>query len=104
VEGFAVTPADAALRDALVYRTVLVGGAVTGWIPAGRFCRSRGESRALFGFEVAVKAAAAGRFACVYGGRFMDGTQVGPVTEGGVCVSPSGAALRGIWVEMRETG
>jgi len=100
IEGFQLDPRNLATPDDLEYQAIPKGGVLTSWVSAGQFCGTRGQKLPLLGFCVRVRSA--GRLDCRYSGRFVDGSEVGPLQPGTMCCSPSGAALEAIRITLRS--
>lgn len=95
IEGFAILPTPDEADIALSYQVIDETGAAGDWTEAGSFAGERGVSRRLLGF--AIKGAGV---RCAYHGRFLDGQETGPVMDGAVCTSPSGAPLEALRVKV----
>jgi len=104
IEGFSVTPADAALPapippltppleppvltpDDIEYQAILGNNWSTPWFSGGAFCGSRGLMLPLLGFSVRPRGAAAEAFECVYRGRFIGGGVSAECRDGAPCHS-----------------
>jgi arylsulfatase A-like enzyme len=94
IEGFQLAPRNLVALAGLEYQAIPKGGALTQWVSGGQFCGTRGQGSPLLGFCIRVRRA--GWVDCRYGGRFVDGSEVGLLEPGTMCCSPSGAALEAI--------
>ncbi len=99
IEGFLLTPQPAVIEAQLEYQAVLPDGQLSPWVPVGQYCGTRLQTLPLFGF--CIRATAAARFDCVYSGRFVDGSEIGPMNAGTVCRTPSGAPLEALSVTLQ---
>lgn len=106
IEGFAISPLEGLGPHQLEYSAVAATGGETGWIEGGRLCGTRGAGAALAGFALRLKPAAAADYECEYRGSFSSGRIVGPVRDGGLCISDQGDRLEAIQVFIlpREPG
>jgi SAM-dependent methyltransferase len=91
IEGFALAPHHSTTPIGFEYQAVLADGILSPWVSRGQFCGTRGQTSPLFGF--CIRTGGAAQFDCRYSGRFVDGSEIGPLTAGTVCRAPSGAAL-----------
>jgi hypothetical protein len=57
-------------------------------------------SLSMVGLRVRLVGKAAKRFSCVYGGRFVEAGEVGPVSDGAAC-SAGEAPMEAFWVALR---
>lgn len=99
IEGFLLTAQAPATQAPFEYQAVLPDGQLSPWVPAGQFCGTRRQTLPLFGF--CIRTSAAARFDCVYSGRFVDGSEVGPMNAGTICRAPSGAPLEALRVTVQ---
>lgn len=97
MEGFLVQPTEPAPGIPFQYRVIDESGREGDWTDAGSFVGDRGAGRRLYGF--AMKAPSA---RCIYHGRFLDGQEVGPITDGEICQSPGGAPLEAIRIKILQ--
>jgi hypothetical protein len=93
VEGFGMAPANGITLEDVEYQAVLGRNWLSPWVEGGKFCGSRGMALPLLGIKVRLKGATAKAFACSYSATFIDGTAVGPVSDGETCEAESLAAL-----------
>jgi len=99
IEGFLLTAQAPATQAQFEYAAVLPDGQLSPWVPAGQYCGTRLQTLPLFGF--CIRASAAARFDCVYSGRFVDGSEIGPMNAGTVCRTPSGAPLEALRITLQ---
>jgi hypothetical protein len=104
IEGFALQPRSGIALADLAYRAVLHDGSLSPWMSAGEFCGTRGECRPIHGFAVQLRGAAADRFICECAARFVDGTEVNPVSDGVAAVAPSLSPLEAMRIILRPRG
>jgi len=101
IEGFSLTPRLGISPDDFEVRAVLGRDWLSPWLPGGSFCGSRGLALPMRGFCLRLHPAAAARFELVFSARFVDGTDVGPITGDRPCASPNLAALEAFQVQLR---
>jgi hypothetical protein len=99
IEGFLLAPHDLTTQIGLEYQAVLKDGLLSPWVPGGQFCGTRGQTLPLFGF--CIRTGGAAQFDCLYSGRFVDGSEIGPLKAGAVCRAPTGAALEAFRVILQ---
>jgi SAM-dependent methyltransferase len=100
IEGFQLPPRNSAPPAELEYQAIPKGGVLTQWVLAGQFCGTRGQRVPLLGFCIRVRGP--GRLDCSYSGRFVNGSEVGPLQAGTMCCAPSGVALEAIRITLRS--
>lgn len=93
VEGFALKPPAEVAAEDIEYQAVLGRGWMSPWSEGGQFCGSRGMSLPILGLRVRLRGAAAKAHGLSLSATFVDGSEVGPITDGGICETPSLAAL-----------
>ena len=93
IEGFGLAPLAGVPAADVEYQAVLGRNWLSPWIEAGKYCGSRGMALPLLGLKIRFKGAAAKAFECTYSATFVDGSAVGPVSDGEACESESLAAL-----------
>src|SRR5271166_372988 len=93
IEGFGLAPLAGLPVADMEYQAVLGRNWLSPWIEAGKYCGSRGMALPLLGLKIRLKGAAARAFECSYSATFVDGSAVGPVSDGEACESESLAAL-----------
>lgn len=100
VEGFGVTlppgwsPAD------LEYQGIAGKAGATPWLASPEFCGSRGHTVPLLGLAIRLRGNAARLYDCTYRASFIDGSTAGPVPQGLLCQSPSGAAVEAFQISI----
>lgn len=101
VEGFAIAPASVISVEDIEYQALLGRGWLSPWAEGGQFCGSRGMALPILGLRVRLRNEAAHRFECVYEATFVDGTTIGPVSNGQPCEAPSLAPLEAFTLALR---
>ena len=101
IEGFSLTPPPGIPAEALEYRAVLGRDWLSPWLPAGRYCGSRGLALPLRGFSLRLLGAAAAGFSCSYAARFVDGSEIASAGAERVCVAATLAPLEAFQVHLR---
>ncbi len=101
IEGFALQPARGVPASDIEYQAVLGRGWLSPWVEGGQFCGSRGMSLPILGLRVRLKGASAQAYQLVVAGTFVDGAQIGPVSDGEPCEAPSLAALEAFVVAIQ---
>jgi hypothetical protein len=104
VEGFGLAPVDGFASEDLEYQAVLGRNWLSPWVEAGKFCGSRGMALPLLGLKVRLKGAAAKTLECSYSATFVDGSSIGPVSEGETCEAESLAALEAFQIVIQPRG
>lgn len=99
LEGFALLPVGLLDRLGLQYRAIDADGHAGDWRERGAFAGSRGRAARLHGFAARMQ----NHDFLRYYGRFTDGTEIGPLAAGAPCISPSGAPLEAIRIEIDAT-
>lgn len=103
LEAFAILSAGAVQPDAIEYCGVMADGYQTPWLSNQVLCGSRGRGMPLTGFAIRLKPEISAHYDCSYIGRFVSGTQVGPVRDGELCSSGvPGDALEAIEIQIAE--
>ena len=88
VEAFSVRPLERLAADQIEYKALAATGYETPWLSNGAICGSRGMATPLLGFAVRAKAGEpAAEYDFEYSGAFLSGTIVGPMRNGGPCMS-----------------
>jgi hypothetical protein len=104
VEGFGLAPLEGVAAEDLEYQAVLGRNWLSPWVEAGKFCGSRGMALPLLGLKVRLKGAAAKTMECSYSATFVDGSTVGPVSNGETCEAESLAALEAFQIVIQPRG
>jgi hypothetical protein len=99
VEGFGIAPPMLPEAD-IEYRAVLGEDWLSPWVCGGTYCGSRGMGLSLLGMAIRLTGKSRRKFRCSYSATFVDGSTVGPVSNGAACVSKNLAALESIHVEI----
>ena len=100
IEGFALQSLRLTVPGELEYQAVLGRSWLSPWAEAGQFCGSRGMSLPVLGLHVRLRGAAAEAFSVAVSATFVDGTAIGPVSDG-PCEAPSLAALEAYQVVLQ---
>jgi len=101
VEGFGIAPNNGIMLSDIEYQAVLGRNWLSPWVEGGKYCGSRGMALPLLGLKVRLKGEAAKAYECRYSGTFVDGSAVGPVSDGESCEAESLAALEAFQIEVR---
>lgn len=101
IEGFAIAPASGVAPSDIEYQAVLGRGWLSPWVEGGQFCGSRGMALPILGLRVRLRGAAADAHECSLSASFVDGSAVGPVSDGEPCESQSLAPLEAFQLTLR---
>ena len=104
VEGFGMAPLNGLAPEDLEYQAVLGRNWLSPWVESGKFCGSRGMALPLLGLKVRLKGEAAKTLECSYSATFVDGSAVGPVSNGETCEAESLAALEAFQIVIHPRG
>ncbi len=104
IEGFGLAPNSGVAAADIEYQAVLGRGWLSPWAEGGQFCGSRGMSLPILGLRVRLRGAAAAAYHVVVSATFVDGTKVGPVSDGAACEAPSLSPLEAFNVSLRPIG
>ncbi len=104
VEGFGLAPGSGIGLADIEYQAVLGRGWLSPWAEGGQFCGSRGMSLPILGLRVRLRGAAAAAYTVLVSATFVDGTQVGPVADGGAVEAPSLSPLEAFQVTLQPAG
>ncbi len=104
VEGFGLAPSSGIGFADIEYQAVLGRGWLSPWAEGGQFCGSRGMSLPILGLRVRLRGAAASAYTVLVSATFVDGTQVGPVADGGAVEAPSLSPLEAFQVTLQPAG
>jgi GT2 family glycosyltransferase len=101
LEAFAILSAGALEPNAVEYCGVMGDGYQTPWLSNQVPCGSRGRGMPLVGFAIRLKPEIATSYDCSYTGKFVSGSEVGPLTNGELCISTiPGDALEAIEIAI----
>ena len=100
IEGFGLAPGNGVAAADVEYQAVLGRGWLSPWAEGGQFCGSRGMSLPILGLRVRLRGAAAQAYKVTVSATFVDGSKVGPVTDGGACEAPSLSPLEAFNVSL----
>ena len=101
IEGFGIAPGNGIAPGDVEYQAVLGRGWLSPWSEGGQFCGSRGMSLPILGLRVRLRGASAQSHSLSVSATFVDGSAVGPVTDGEACEAPSLAALEAFQVVVQ---
>lgn len=101
IEGFSLSPRQGISAEDFEVRAVLGRDWLSPWLPGGTFCGSRGLALPLRGFCLRLRPTASGRYDLVCFARFVDGSEVGPVSADRICASANLTALEAFQVLLR---
>ncbi len=101
IEGFGLMPGDDVATSDIEYQAVLGRNWQSPWSEGGQFCGSRGMSLPILGLRVRLRGAAADTHTLSISAAFVDGTEVGPISDGEVCEAPSLSPLEAFKVMLR---
>jgi len=104
IEGFGLLPSGGVAPADVEYQAVLGRGWLSPWAEGGQFCGSRGMSLPILGLRVRLKGAAAATHTVAVSATFVDGTAVGPVSDGEPCEAPSLSPLESFQVTLTPIG
>lgn len=100
IEGFGLMPSSGVAVTDLEYQAVLGRNWQSPWSEGGQFCGSRGMSLPILGLRIRLRGAAAKTHKLSVTASFVDGTEVGPVSDGEVCEAPSLSPLEAFQVTL----
>ena len=100
IEGFGISPIDGVPASDIEYQAVLGRGWLSPWSEGGQFCGSRGMSLPILGLRVRLRGDSAKSHRITLSATFIDGTRIGPVSDGDACEAPSLAALEAFQVSI----
>jgi len=101
IEGFGLMPGGGVAASDIEYQAVLGRNWLSPWSEGGQFCGSRGMSLPILGLRVRLRGAAAETHTLSVSASFVDGTEVGPVSDGEACEAPSLAPLEAFQIVLR---
>ena len=100
IEGFGLIPSAGVAASDIEYQAVLGRNWQSPWSEGGQFCGSRGMSLPILGLRVRLRGAAAKTHKLSVAASFVDGTQIGPVSDGEACEAPSLSPLEAFQVML----
>ena len=100
IEGFGLIPSTGVAASDIEYQAVLGRNWQSPWSEGGQFCGSRGMSLPILGLRVRLRGAAAKTHKLSVAASFVDGTQIGPVSDGEACEAPSLSPLEAFQVML----
>ena len=100
IEGFGLMPNGGVATSDIEYQAVLGRNWQSPWSEGGQFCGSRGMSLPLLGLRIRLRGAAAETHKVSVSASFVDGTEIGPVSDGEVCEAPSLSPLEAFQVTL----
>ena len=100
IEGFGLIPNSGVAASDIEYQAVLGRNWQSPWSEGGQFCGSRGMSLPILGLRVRLRGAAAKTHRLSVSAAFVDGTEVGPVSDGEACEAPSLSPLEAFQVML----
>ncbi len=103
IEGFGVMPHGLSPAD-IEYQAVLGRGWLSPWVEGGQFCGSRGMALPVLGIRIRLRGAFAETHEVSYSAAFLDGTEVGPVSDGEPCESDGLAPMEAFRIVVRPHG
>lgn len=101
IEGFGLQPLRLVPPPEIEYQAVLGRGWLSPWSEGGQFCGSRGMSLPILGLRARLRGASAQTHSLTVSATFVDGTAIGPVSDGQACEAPSLAALEAFQVTLQ---
>lgn len=100
IEGFGLMPGSGVAASDIEYQAVLGRDWQSPWSEGGQFCGSRGMSLPILGLRIRLRGAAAKTHRVSVSASFVDGTEVGPVSDGEACEAPSLSPLEAFQVML----
>ena len=100
IEGFGLMPNGGVAAADIEYQAVLGRNWQSPWSEGGQFCGSRGMSLPILGLRVRLRGAAAKTHKLSVSASFVDGTEIGPVSDGEACEAPSLSPLEAFQVML----
>ncbi|MGI4942447.1 MAG: hypothetical protein ACRYHQ_18095 [Janthinobacterium lividum] len=104
IEGFGLAPSSGIGSADIEYQAVLGRDWLSPWAEGGQFCGSRGMSLPILGLRVRLRGDAASAHTAVVSASFVDGTRVGPVSDGSAVEAPSLSPLEAFQIMLVPTG
>lgn len=100
IEGFSISPKAKITPAEIEYQAVLGRGWLSPWAEGGQFCGSRGMSLPILGLRARLRGDAAERLECVLSASFVDGTRLGPTSDGEPLQAESLAPLEAFHIDL----
>jgi hypothetical protein len=104
IEGFAIAPTEDIRPQDIEYQAVLGRGWLSPWVTDGELCGSRGMALPILGLRARLRGKAADKFDITYTATFVDGTEIGPVTDGAPCEAESLSPIEAFKLVLRPRG
>ncbi len=104
IEGFGLAPSGGIGSADIEYQAVLGRGWMSPWAEGGQFCGSRGMSLPILGLRVRLRGDAASAHTAVVSATFVDGTRIGPVSDGSALEAPSLSPLEAFQIMLVPAG
>ena len=102
IEGFGLMPSGGVAASDIEYQAVLGRNWQSPWSEGGQFCGSRGMSLPILGLRIRLRGAAAKTHKLSVSASFVDGTEIGPVSDGEACEAPSLSPLEAFQVMLES--
>ena len=105
MEGLAISLAPPLPEMALAYQVVMPNGKLSEVASRGEYRGTRGEALPIYGVVIAINNDFAAAYDVQYEATFIDGTVIGPVAAGTLCVAPSNKPIEALRITLlqRET-
>jgi tetratricopeptide (TPR) repeat protein len=101
IEGFALS-LPAFYPAGLTYRAMMANGMLSDIGHNGEYRGTRGENLPTYGLLISLDAEFSGKYEVEYEASFIDGTLVGPVPNGTLCVAPSGKQMEAVRITLSQ--
>jgi hypothetical protein len=101
IEGFGLSPLKGIAAKDIEYQAVLGRGWLSPWVEGGQFCGSRAMALPVLGFRVRLRGDAAATHSVSYSATFIDGTRMGPVSDGEPCESEALVGMESFTVAVQ---
>ena len=100
IEGFGLAPVSGVAPGDIEYQAVLGRGWLSPWVEGGQFCGSRAMALPVLGLKVRLRGEAEATHTVSYSATFIDGTRVGPVSDGEACESEALVGMEAFMVRV----
>ncbi len=100
IEGFGLAPVKGVAPRDIEYQAVLGRGWLSPWVEGGQFCGSRAMALPVLGLKVRLRGDAEATHTVSYSASFIDGTKVGPVSDGEACESEALVGMESFTVQV----